>query len=190
VINTVIPDKSFGVTADMSAAMSKLDALQRRLNAAAGQHVVIPYQGDIHGSAMGSRLPRFAGGGRFPGRPPADPNVDNLLGVDYAGIPRVMVRSREWVVNEQSSDYYGDRVMGAINGRRIPKEFLLGLPGLAGGGRVDGVPASANGAAGIAVNVRVEARTNADPAEIGAAAAQAVGSELRRQRRGGRYTGV
>lgn len=84
----------------------------------------------------GGRLPGFLAGGRLPGDSPADPMTDNLLGVDEAGMPRVRVRSREWVVSEPAADYYGDGVMSALNARAIPREMLTGLPGLAAGGEV------------------------------------------------------
>jgi hypothetical protein len=61
---------------------------------------------------------------------------DNLVGVDESGTPRVRVRSREWLMNEPAADYYGDRLMGAINARAIPRETLENLPGLAAGGAV------------------------------------------------------
>jgi len=79
----------------------------------------------------------LASGGRLPGASPADPHEDNLLGVDEHGMPMARVRSREWVVNQPASDYYGDGLMGAINSRRIPRDDLAAaLPGLAGGGAV------------------------------------------------------
>ncbi|MGW8565651.1 phage tail tape measure protein [Isoptericola sp. NPDC055881] len=78
------------------------------------------------------------GGGRLPGMPPVDPREDNLLGVDEHGMPLARVRSREWLVNEPASDYYGDDIMSAINGRRIPRDSLAALQGLAGGGRLGG----------------------------------------------------
>ena len=90
----------------------------------------------LRNSAMGSRLPGFPTGGRLPGRPPSNPLEDNLLGVDGAGIPRVRVRSREWVVREPAADYYGDGLMSAINAKAIPREVLAGLTGLASGGGV------------------------------------------------------
>jgi TP901 family phage tail tape measure protein len=77
----------------------------------------------------------LASGGRLPGRPPANPREDNLLGVDEHGMPLARVRSREWVISQPASDYYGDRLMSAINERRIPKQLLQQqLPRLAGGG--------------------------------------------------------
>ncbi|WP_419704992.1 hypothetical protein [Promicromonospora sp. NFX87] len=88
----------------------------------------------LRNSATGSRLPGFPTGGRLPGRPPSDPLADNLLGVDGAGIPRVRVRSREWLIREPAADYYGDGLLSAINAMAVPREVLAGLPGLAGGG--------------------------------------------------------
>lgn len=82
----------------------------------------------------GGRLQAFASGGRLPGQSPVNPWEDNLLGVDENGRARALVRSREWVVNEQASDYYGDGFMRAINERRFPRT----LPGFAAGGRFGG----------------------------------------------------
>ncbi|GAB6937071.1 phage tail tape measure protein [Isoptericola variabilis] len=113
--------------------------------------------GGLPMDAGGARLPGFPTGGRLPGTPPADRSMDNLLGVDGRGIPRVLVRSREWVVNEQSSDYYGDGLMSAINSRSIPREALAGLAGLAGGGGVGSAERSLESAqrAASAMSVRV-----------------------------------
>jgi hypothetical protein len=74
-------------------------------------------------------------GGRFPGTPPANPMADNLLRIDEYGMPRVRVRSREWVIQEPSADRYGDQIMSAINDKRIPKDVLRRF---AVGGRVPG----------------------------------------------------
>lgn len=62
----------------------------------------------------------FASGGRLPGTPPSDPRQDNLLAFGPGG-RALAVRSREWLVNEPASDFYGDAMMADINARRFPK---------------------------------------------------------------------
>lgn len=69
----------------------------------------------------------FAGGGIVPGRPPANPSVDNVLAL-VNGKP-LKVRSGEWIINEGSSRNY-DRELAAINAGTFPK-----MPGYALGGR-------------------------------------------------------
>ena len=92
----------------------------------------------IRTRATGGPLQGFPTGGFLPGQPPADPMQDNILAVDPTGVPVAMVRSREFVVQEPSAQYYGP-LMWAINAMRIPREYLAallsgGLPGRATGG--------------------------------------------------------
>jgi len=97
--------------------------------------------GGYTGGQVG-QIAGYAGGGspqhegRVPGTPPVDPRRDNRLAFTETGRP-LLVRSREWIVNEQSSDHYGDGIMGALNRREIPRDVLGSLVGLATGGRVD-----------------------------------------------------
>ena len=103
--------------------------------------VTLYQRGNLTPHVATSALPGRASGGRLPGVPPSNPSADNLLGVDPSGMPMVRVRSREWVVNEQASDFYGDRLMSLINQRAIPREALASmaaLPGYAAGGRLAG----------------------------------------------------
>jgi hypothetical protein len=93
-----------------------------------------PDGGGLYGSDRGgytggrvSDLMGFAGGGIVPGRPPANPTVDNVLAL-VNGKP-LKVRSGEWIINEGSSRNY-DRELAAINAGTFPK-----MPGYANGGR-------------------------------------------------------
>lgn len=133
------------VTVEAGGALSAVDQVRRALAGVNSKTVslfvnTVRNEGRNHGGyAVGGRLPSLPGfptGGRLPGTPPSDPMRDNLLGVDERGVPRVRVRSREWVVNQRASDYYGDGIMSALNSRAIPREALEGLPGLAGGGAI------------------------------------------------------
>lgn len=93
----------------------------------------------IFGGATGGKVSTVAGyaeGGRLPGSPPNDPKADNLLAVTDRGVP-IAVRSREWIVQQSASDYYGDGVMSAINAGRVPRSVLLGY---AGGGMPGSIP--------------------------------------------------
>jgi TP901 family phage tail tape measure protein len=120
-------------------ALAQVATLDNTLNRIDGKVVTASVAIKQYGQAAmyaGGRLPGFPTGGRLPGSPPADPTKDNLVGVDGSGMPRVLVRSREWVVNEGASDYYGDPLMSAINSRAIPREALAGMVGLATGGAV------------------------------------------------------
>lgn len=127
------------VTVDTGNALAQIATLNNTLNSINGKtvhaSVVVKRYGQA-AMASGGRLAGFPTGGRLPGSPPADPMQDNLVGVDGAGMPRVLVRSREWVVNQTASDYYGDGIMSAINSQAIPRDALAGLSRLATGGAV------------------------------------------------------
>ena len=60
----------------------------------------------------------FAGGGQVPGKPPANPNADNVLAKSNGGL--YGLRSGEWVISQPAVDYYGKGVMEAINSRSLP----------------------------------------------------------------------
>lgn len=85
------------------------------------------------GGSVGA-IAGYAAGGRLPGQSPSDPTVDNLFGMTERGRP-ILVRSGEWIVSEPASDWYGDRLMAAINNRTIPRDALASLAGFATGGR-------------------------------------------------------
>lgn len=99
------------------------------------------------GYATGERLPLglASGGrpweegfsGRVPGTPPADPTVDNVFAMTAKGNP-LMLRSREWIINEPQSDK-NDRWLRAINnGLNLDDLFgPLAIPGFVSGGRYD-----------------------------------------------------
>ena len=101
------------------------------------RQIFIPPGGYTGGKA--AAIAGYAGGGspaggRVPGVPPADPTADNLLAFTERGRP-LLVRSREWIMQEPSTDYYGDRLMAAINNRSIDRDALASLAGFATGGR-------------------------------------------------------
>jgi len=89
----------------------------------------------------GMRVPDgYAAGGRIPGTPPSDPTLDNIFGMTAKGNP-LMLRSREWIINEPQSDK-NDRWLRAIN-NGLNMDDLFGpmaIPGFAAGGRADGAP--------------------------------------------------
>lgn len=58
------------------------------------------------------------GGGQVPGKPPANPNADNVLAKSNGGL--YGLRSGEWVISQPAVDYYGKGVMEAINSRSLP----------------------------------------------------------------------
>lgn len=80
--------------------------------------------GGFTGGQVGA-IAGYADGGRLPGVAPANPMQDNLLAMTERGRP-IAVRSREWIVSQPASDHYGDRIMAAINSRRVPREVLSG----------------------------------------------------------------
>lgn len=103
------------------------------------------YTGGKAGAIAGYAGGGSPAGGRVPGTAPADPTADNLLAFTERGRP-LLVRSREWIMQEPASDYYGDRIMAAINSRRVPRAVLSGY---AAGGTpmpIANAPVSAMGA--------------------------------------------
>lgn len=60
----------------------------------------------------------FAGGGLLPGRPPSNPNADNLVATDGHGMFRV--RSGEYVISQPAVDFYGKGFMNALNTKQVP----------------------------------------------------------------------
>ena len=53
-----------------------------------------------------------------PGKPPANPNADNVLAKSNTGM--YAIRSGEWVMSQPAVDYYGQGLMEAINSRTLP----------------------------------------------------------------------
>lgn len=74
--------------------------------------------GQIRRRYMGGPIPGFAGGGLLPGRPPADPKVDNLLGTNGRGMFKL--RSGEYVISQPAVDFYGKGFMNALNTMQVP----------------------------------------------------------------------
>lgn len=119
------------VTADISSAQRSIASLSYQritvgVDAAisSAQRVIAGLKGGYTGGKVASIL-GYASGGRLPGTPPTDPRRDNLLAVTETGRP-IAVRSREWIISQGASDYYGDRAMSAVNERRVPYSVLAG----------------------------------------------------------------
>lgn len=74
--------------------------------------------GQIRRRFMGGPIQGFAGGGLVPGRPPANPSVDNLLATNGAGL--YSVRSGEYVISQPAVDFYGKGFMNALNTMQVP----------------------------------------------------------------------
>jgi len=81
----------------------------------------------------------FASGGLVPGRPPANPNADNLLATNGNGL--FSVRSGEYVVSQPAVDFYGKGFMNALNTMQVPVMSGGGYSGGAGDGLVTINPA-------------------------------------------------
>ena len=74
--------------------------------------------GQIRRRYLGGSIPGFAGGGLLPGRPPANPKVDNLLGTNGHGMFKL--RSGEYVISQPAVDFYGKGFMNALNTMQVP----------------------------------------------------------------------
>lgn len=128
-------------------------------------------------------LPRYFGGGQLPGVPPADPTADNLLMVGPDGLFRA--RSREWLIKQGSSDYYGPRIMSAINEGRVPRSALAGFASGGVPGGTSGTAASVSGAPQVNVYIdgqqlfgRVEVYVDGQLQELADAYARGRGQTL------------
>lgn len=76
----------------------------------------------------------FASGGLVPGRPPANPNADNLLATNGNGL--FSVRSGEYVISQPAVDFYGKGFMNALNTMQVPVMSGGGYSAGAGDGLV------------------------------------------------------
>lgn len=76
----------------------------------------------------------FASGGLVPGRPPANPGVDNLLATNGNGL--FSVRSGEYVISQPAVDFYGKGFMNALNTMQVPMLSGGGYSAGAGDGLV------------------------------------------------------
>lgn len=84
------------------------------------------------GYAQGGRDSEFSG--RVPGTAPSDKKTDNMLAITNKGNP-IRVRSREWIVNEKSSDE-NDYWLGLINSGLVIDDLIGGiLNGYVAGGK-------------------------------------------------------
>lgn len=84
----------------------------------------------------------FASGGLVPGRPPANPNADNLLATNGDGL--FSVRSGEYVISQPAVDFYGKGFMNALNTMQVPVMSGGGYSAGAGDGLVTINPAQFN----------------------------------------------
>ena len=86
------------------------------------------------GGYTGLQIPAgYFGGGIVPGTPPSDPTRDNIFAMGANTGQPLMVRSGEWIINEQSSRE-NDRWLAMINqGLRLDDI----IPGFAAGDRYD-----------------------------------------------------
>ncbi|MBW5416109.1 MULTISPECIES: phage tail tape measure protein [unclassified Pseudomonas] len=73
-----------------------------------------------------SSTPKFAGGGKVQG--PGTTTSDSII---------ARLSNKEWIINAQASEYWGDDFLRAINARRFPK-FATGGP--VGSGPVPNIP--------------------------------------------------
>lgn len=95
--------------------------------------------GQIRRRFMGGSIPGYAGGGLLPGRPPANPSVDNLLGTNGRGLFKL--RSGEYVISQPAVDFYGKGFMNALNTMQVPVMSGGGYSAGAGDGLVTINPA-------------------------------------------------
>lgn len=98
--------------------------------------------GQIRRRFMGGPIPGYAGGGLLPGRPPANPNVDNLLATNGHGMFKL--RSGEYVISQPAVDFYGKGFMNALNTMQVPVMSGGGYSAGAGDGLVTINPAQFN----------------------------------------------
>jgi TP901 family phage tail tape measure protein len=84
----------------------------------------------------------FASGGLVPGRPPANPNADNLLATNGNGL--FSVRSGEYVISQPAVDFYGKGFMNALNTMQVPVMSGGGYSASVGDGLVTINPAQFN----------------------------------------------
>ena len=84
----------------------------------------------------------FASGGLVPGRPPANPSVDNLLATNGNGL--FSVRSGEYVISQPAVDFYGKGFMNALNTMQVPVMSGGGYSAGVGDGLVTINPAQFN----------------------------------------------
>lgn len=98
--------------------------------------------GQIRRRFMGGPIPGYAGGGLLPGRPPANPSVDNLLGTN--GHDLFKLRSGEYVISQPAVDFYGKGFMNALNTMQVPVMSGGGYSAGAGDGLVTINPAQFN----------------------------------------------
>ena len=98
--------------------------------------------GQIRRRFMGGPIPGYAGGGLLPGRPPANPSVDNLLGTNGHGMFKL--RSGEYVVSQPAVDFYGKGFMNALNTMQVPVASGGGYSAGVGDGLVTINPAQFN----------------------------------------------
>lgn len=94
-----------------------------------GGKLVVNNRGGYIGTDQ--RMSGYASGGLIPGKSPANPREDNLMArVDGQGL--VGIRSGEYVMRQESVDYYGKSFMSKLNQMQLPRYNMGGMIGNAG----------------------------------------------------------
>lgn len=131
------------IAVNANAALSQIGKVQAAINAMYGKSVgVVPHYlaAPKDKPYTGMKLPAgYAGGGIVPGKPPADPRVDNVFARGASTGRPLLVRSGEWIVNQPASKK-NDHWLRAINGGLDMDAYMsgFGVPHFAGGGRANG----------------------------------------------------
>lgn len=154
---------NIGVGANTSAAQR---AIQDFFNAWNGR-VIRLFPFISKGGFQGRQLePGFALGGVVPGRPPADPTLDNVRAVGANTGRHIMVRSGEWIINEPQSRK-NDAWLRAINSGLNLGPFPHYMPHYAQGGIVgarDGRTPTA--APGVTINQYITTHETQDSRQV------------------------
>lgn len=96
------------------------------------------FRGGLIGKA--ARMSGFASGGLIPGKSPNNPREDNLMArVDGQGL--IGIRSGEYVMRQESVDYYGKAFMSKLNKMQLPR--------YSAGGQIGGGAAGAGNGSGM-----------------------------------------
>lgn len=72
------------------------------------------------GSRQGGKIKGYDSGGKVFGPAPVTSNQDTVP---------AMLQPGEWVLRNEATRYYGDRIMAALNSRMIPRSLLAGFRG-------------------------------------------------------------
>lgn len=143
---------------------------QERVDAAGGNE---PEGGGLYGSDRGrwmGGLAGFAGGGIVPGKPPARPNVDNILAM-VNGRP-LKVRSGEYIVNEPQTKANLPWLKAINAGMNMDDVLAPAMAGAPGAGMVTphgvaAAPSSQSNQPSIVINAQTNASAQHIAGEIG-----------------------